>query len=215
MTVKVRFRKEAKTSGQEKEASDRLSSQSFSASIVQHASKTVVEQARGMTEEFKKNGLPWTGPQTRSLLAGGSGILYCLPALFCKSNRIEQCIWCTQAFLSVMADYAYIDRDSWFHGIDRFFATANALAVMFRASYGLKLDTLIIATIPFSAFILANRSKQQRCLQWWIYYHFLWHVTSSTSVAYTVYLLYNCPDYDEDLSSYSYPLDRFCLTKTT
>jgi len=176
---------------------------------LEQIAKTVVAQARGLTEEFQNSGLPWTCNECRSVVAGGSGVLYCLPALFCKSNRVEQCIWLAQALLSIMADYVYVGRNSWIHGIDRIFATVNTFAVIFRAAFGLKIITMTIGIIPISSFILANRSKHQLDLQGWIFYHFLWHLTGSVIVAFTVHLLYTCPDYNEDKST-SYSLLNLC-----
>jgi hypothetical protein len=181
-----------------------VSSKISSSSSFCQIAKVVKTQIGGMTEEFRSSGLPWSGHECRSVIAGGSGVLYCLPALFCSSNPLEQCIWLTQALISVMADYVYVGGDSWIHGIDRFFATANTFVVIFRAALGLKIITTTIAVIPISTFILANRSKQLMDLQGWIYFHFLWHITSSIAVAFTVHLLHTCPDFnEEDSNSYS------------
>ena len=181
-----------------------VSSKISSSSSFCQIAKVVKTQIGGMTEEFRSSGLPWSGHECRSVIAGGSGVLYCLPALFCSSNPLEQCIWLTQALISVMADYVYVGGDSWIHGIDRFFATANTFVVIFRAALGLKIITTTIAVIPISTFILANRSKQLMDLQGWIYFHFLWHLTSSIAVAFTVHLLHTCPDFNEEYSnSYS------------
>ena len=195
----------------QKRTSDRLNSQNFSSCILQQVSKTMAAQVRGMTEEFKKSGLPWPGHECRSMVAGLSGILYCLPAFFCKSHSIVQYVWLIQALLSVLADYVYVDKDSWVHGIDRFVATANALAMLIWAASGLKFDIMMIGIVPISTFTLANRSKQQRNLQSWIYYHFLWHLTGSIGVAFVFHLLDNCPYYDGDSSNNNFLLDRFCL----
>lgn len=197
-------------SDEEKRTSDRVTSQNREPSFLNQVSKAITEQARGMTNDFKSNGLPWKGPECRSILAGGSGVLYCLPAFFCKSNRTEQCVWLMQALLSVMADYVYVDKDSCIHGIDRFFATANAVAIISRAAYGLNTMIATLAIIPLSTFVLANRSKQQLNVQRWIYYHFLWHLTGSICIAFVIDLLYTCPDYDEDVSTENLLLDRFC-----
>ena len=194
----------------QKATCERALSPNISSSRLQNIVKTVVAQARGMTEEFNNSGLPWTGHECRSVIAGGSGVLYCLPAFFCKNNHIEQCVWFTQALISVTADYVYVGRNSWIHGIDRFFATANTLAVIFRAIFGLKIITVTLAIIPISCFILANRSKHQLDLQGWIFYHFLWHLTGSVIVAFTVYLLRTCPDYNEDHSTSYSLLNHVC-----
>ena len=176
----------------------------------QNIYKTMAEQALGLTNEFNQNGLPWSGEQCRSIMAGGSGVLYCIPALFCKDNRIEQSLWITQAILSILADYVYIDQDSWFHGIDRIFATSNTVAVILRATFQLQAIILITGIVPIGSFILANRSKQQLNLQDWKYYHFLWHLTSSLKVAFVVYLLYNCSDYTQSFPSDDFVMNLYC-----
>jgi hypothetical protein len=163
-----------------------------------------------MTKEFTKNGLPWKDEECRSMMAGGSGVFYCLPALFCRSNGYEQCLWLVQAFLSVMADYVYIDKDSWIHGIDRYFAISNVVVLIFRTALGLRAIAFINAFIPISSFMMANRSKLQRNFHRWTYYHFLWHISGSISIAFTVHLLYNCPAYDEKISTDDYLLNQFC-----
>lgn len=192
------------------ESSERQNTRCSTLCLIQNLSKTMAAQVLGLTTEFKKNGLPWSGDQCRSILAGGSGVLFCIPAIFCNGNRIEQSIWITQAILSVLADYVYIDQDSWFHGIDRIFATSNVVAMIARAVIQLQAIILITGVFPIGAFILANRSKQQLNLEAWKFYHFLWHLTSSLKTAFVVYLLYNCPDYTQSLSSNDLIMDLYC-----
>eukprot|EP00532_Pseudo-nitzschia_australis_P004113 CAMPEP_0168182742 /NCGR_PEP_ID=MMETSP0139_2-20121125/12057_1 /TAXON_ID=44445 /ORGANISM="Pseudo-nitzschia australis, Strain 10249 10 AB" /LENGTH=278 /DNA_ID=CAMNT_0008103695 /DNA_START=199 /DNA_END=1032 /DNA_ORIENTATION=- len=173
---------------------------------LRQCANTAVTQARGLTKEFRSCGLPWKGDQCRSVISGGSGVLFCLPAFYCRSNRLEQCLWFTQALLSVMADYVYVGNESWIHGIDRIFATVNTIAMITRGAFGLKTITTTIAVIPLSAFILANRSKQQRDLQGWIFYHFLWHLTASIILAVVVHLLSTCGDDNKDFSNVDHSL---------
>ena len=153
--------------------------QNISPSFLQQVLKTTKAQLLGTTKDFRTNGLPWKGDECRSIIAGGSGILYCLPALLCNGNGIEQVRWLTQAFLSIMADYVYIDQDSSIHGIDRIFATTNTIVIILQAASQLEMIMVFTAIIPISTFILANKSKQQLNLQSWKYYHFLWHLTGS------------------------------------
>ncbi len=190
--------------------SDKQNAPNPATSFLQNIYQTMAEQALGLTKEFKQNGLPWSGEQCRSIMAGGSGVLFCIPALFCKDNRIEQSLWITQAILSILADYVYIDQDSWFHGIDRIFATSNVVAVIFRAAFQLQAIILITGIIPIGSFILANRSKQRLNVQEWKYYHFLWHLTSSLTAAFVVYLLYNCSDYTQSFPSDNFVMNLYC-----
>lgn len=163
-----------------------------------HVVKAATAQARGLTHEFKTSGLPWNGPECRSLVSGVSGILYCFPALCCNGNRFEQIVWTLQAVLSILADYVYIGGESWIHGIDRIFATTNAATLALRGAMSLNFVFTVVATsVPISTFILANRAKQQLDLKGWIFYHFMWHITSSVAVTMSVYLLYACNKYRE------------------
>jgi hypothetical protein len=157
-------------------------------------SETATLQVNGVTEGFRKSGLPWSGPECRSWIAGGSGILYCLPACFCTNNHLEQGAWILQAVFSVMADYVCVDRDSIFHGLDRCYATYNVLAMVCRALVRLHLHGVIVATItPLSCFVMANRAKQRLDLRAWHYWHGAWHVTGAAVVSFIVHLLYSCP----------------------
>jgi hypothetical protein len=95
---------------------------------------TLSLQLKGITKDFRNNGLAWKGSQCRSLIAGGSGILYALPALVCSNNHPLECvIWIVQAVLSVLADYFHVHHDSLWHGVDRIFATFNLIATILRA----------------------------------------------------------------------------------
>lgn len=179
-------------------------------SVFLHIWKAFRTQIGGLTKDFKSNGLPWSGPQCRSILAGGSGILFLLPAFFCKGNTFEQARWVVSAFLSFMADYVCIVGDSWFHGIDRVVATTNAITLIFQAATQLQAFTAFTAIIPISTFIMADRAKQQGNLESWKYYHFLWHVTASLNIAFAVYLFYHCPEYTQDSSTDSFVMNRFC-----
>jgi len=187
---------------------------SIPSTFLQIANTVVIQVQETTIKEFQNPGLPWTVYECRSVIAGGSGVLYCLPALFCKSDNITQCIWVTQALLSVMADYVYVGRKSCIHGVDRCFATANTFAIIFQAAFGLKSITMILAIFPISCFLLANRSKRKFDLKMWIWYHFLWHLSGSVNAAFATYLLYTCPDYNnEDSSTLHSLLNHVCSTK--
>ena len=78
-----------------------------------------------MVHDFNASGIPWKGMQCRNLWAGGTGVLYALPALVCPTWP-ERAMWCVQAFLSVWADYFHIHHDSIAHGLDRWYARTHA-----------------------------------------------------------------------------------------
>ncbi|KAG7346001.1 DDE superfamily endonuclease [Nitzschia inconspicua] len=121
--------------------------------------QTVLHQLQGLTDDFYQSGLPWSGPQCRSLFAGGTGVLYCLPALVCNNDRLEQGTWILQAVFSILADYVYIHGSSIFHGFDRYYATYNTIVTLWRATRQLHPFVLITAIIPIACFVLANRAK--------------------------------------------------------
>jgi hypothetical protein len=170
-------------------------------------SNTVFFQLKGMTNGFQKSGLPWTGIRCRSLMAGGSGLLYCLPAFVSCTNRLEQVTWVVQAFLSVMADYVHIHHDSAFHGMDRLFATYNTVRILWRSVILLNSCVLILSILPITFFVLANQAKTQLDLQLWQVYHGCWHLTGSIAVSVVVFLIDNCNDKDSSKPS---ALNPFC-----
>jgi hypothetical protein len=126
-------------------------------------------------------------------MAGGSGILFCLPAIVCQTNYLEQFAWILQATLSVMADYVFVDQESIFHGMDRYYATFNVVATICRALLTVDLSVVVVATVvPLSCFAMANRAKQRLDLQAWHHWHGAWHLTGAVVVSFIVYLLYSC-----------------------
>ncbi|KAG7365414.1 hypothetical protein IV203_038618 [Nitzschia inconspicua] len=155
--------------------------------------QTVLHQLQGLTDDFYQSGLPWSGPKCRSLFAGGTGALYCLPALACnKNDRLEQVTWILQAVFSILADYVYIHGSSLFHGVDRYYATYNTIVTLWRATRQLHPFVLITAIVPIACFVLANRAKARLELRQWQWYHGWWHISGSFAVATAVYGMYHC-----------------------
>ena len=161
-----------------------------------HILNTCLHQFKGLTEDFQKSGLPWDGYQCRSILAGGSGIMYALPSLLVTSlDYTEKIMWIVQAVLSVLADYVHIHHDSIWHGIDRYFATFNTLATLYRATRMLNpYFCLGCLMLPLGSYVAANRAKNAKKLIQWQYCHLAWHVTGSLLVLVIVYLIKHCPD---------------------
>jgi hypothetical protein len=146
----------------------------------------------GVTADFCKNGLPWEGHQCRSKMAGLSGILYALPALVSPGHPYDQIMWTTQALVSVLADYCYICQDSFWHGVDRYFAIFNAITVVLRVYVVLSWKIALLAILPMACFVGANRAKNQKNLDAWHVWHCLWHVSGGPLVGLVVYMLHNC-----------------------
>ena len=150
--------------------------------------------AQGMSSGFCKNGLPWKGPACRSKMAGLSGVLYAIPVIVATGHHYDQIMWTLQAFLSVMADYYYIDRDSFWHGLDRYFAIFNLLTIIGRAYLSLSWQVTALSIFPVACYVGANRAKNQRSLSAWHVWHCLWHVTGGPLAGLVVYMLHHCPD---------------------
>lgn len=168
------------------------SSSSISLSSSYAIGETLRYQIRGMTEGFRKSGLPWNGDQCVSVFAGGTGILYCLPAFACQDYHLEQARWILQGLLSVMADYVHISHDSIFHGIDRFYATFNVLWTLWQATQRFNAWMLLTSVLPLLCFVWANRAKEQNNLSHWHLAHGCWHITGSLAVTLVVFLVHHC-----------------------
>lgn len=154
---------------------------------------------QGITADFCKNGLPWEGTTCRSKRAGLSGILYALPALVATTTNsghpsYDQIMWTVQACLSILADYFYICQDSIWHGIDRYFAIFNIVTIVWRAYVELNWKVVLLAILPVSCYMGANRSKKQMNVEAWHMWHCLWHVTGGPLACLVVYMLHHCPD---------------------
>lgn len=157
---------------------------------------TLWHQLQGMAgNDFCQSGLPWSGTEQcccRSVWAGGSGILYALPALTSTINPLEQCRWILQAVLSVLADYVHINDTSFVHGLDRWYATYNTVRMLWQCAQYLHPCMLLLAIVPISCFVLANGAKKSKELRQWQWYHGGWHVTGSVAVAFAVFATHQC-----------------------
>ena len=141
--------------------------------------------------DFCKNGLPWDGPICRSKRAGLSGILYALPALVASGHPYDQIMWSLQACLSILADYVYIGEDSCWHGVDRYFAIINLLAIIGRAYNSLHWSVGLLTIIPVSCYVGANRAKTRKDVNAWHFWHALWHVTGGPLACLVIYILHH------------------------
>lgn len=160
----------------------------------QDISNTFALQLKGLTRDFQKSGLPWDGPECRSVMAGCSGILFAAPALFCTDNPTERFIWILQGCLSVLADYFHIHHDSFWHGLDRYFATFNLMFIFYRAWNRLNSCVLLFTIPSVGFFFLANEAKTELNLAAWHWRHFGWHVAGGVLATLVIHLLYSCPD---------------------
>jgi hypothetical protein len=153
-----------------------------------------------LSQEFCNNGLPWEGNDCRSLLAGGSGCLYALPALFANVSFFEQMIWIVQACLSVWADYFHVHHSSIAHGLDRIMATCLFVTTVVRAATKLNVwRVLLLGLLPTAFFVAASFAKKNRNLAAWHWSHFGWHLSGGLVSMLVVGLIYDCPQVDSSL----------------
>lgn len=170
--------------------------------------RTCNNQIRALTHGFCNNNLPWEGECCRSIMAGGSGILYFLPALVCPSN-FEKMMWVLQAFFSVWADYFHIHHRSVAHGIDRWFATAMTARMIYLAATRLQPWTAMTALGPISCFAGAGGAKKKMNLEAWHQWHLTWHITGSLLSLGTMHMIYFCEGQVEGSSFL--PASAYCL----
>jgi hypothetical protein len=154
---------------------------------------------RNLSQEFCNNGLPWEGNSCRSLLAGGSGCLYALPALFANASFLERMIWIVQACLSVWADYFHIHHSSIVHGLDRIMATCMLVTTVVRAATKLNEWVLLLGLLPSAFFVAASFAKKNRNLAAWHWSHFGWHLSGGLVSMLVVGLINDCPQVDSSL----------------
>lgn len=163
---------------------------------------TLSSLVQGISADFCQNGLPWEGTQCRSVIAGLSGILYVLPALVSRGHIYDQVMWPIQACFSVLADYIYICQDSVWHGIDRYFAIFNVLAITIRASIYLRWHVVLLVFLPVSCYVAANRAKSRMDLCAWHRWHCLWHVVGGPLACLVMYMIHNCSSDNKDLENW-------------
>ena len=135
-------------------------------------------QFRCLFKEFTSSGLPWRGEKCRSLLAGGSGILYALAALGCPTLW-EQAMWVSQALISVWADYFHVHHDHVAHGIDRYYASFMTMRMTFICFTRLQPYMALLAVIPIGCCSRSAKAKADRDVDRWIFWHFWWHAAGS------------------------------------
>lgn len=159
--------------------------------VYRRMSSTIGHAFTKVDPNFCKNGLPWEGLACRSKRAGLSGILYALPAVVALDSPFDVITWTSQACLSVLADYVYICEDSFWHGVDRYFAIFNLLTIIVRASTGLCWWIGVLALLPVGCFLGANRAKSRNNLHAWHFWHCLWHVTGGPLACLITFMLHH------------------------
>ena len=144
----------------DKEGSRRVRTKACDDGLLGNVYNALARQLRGLGDGFQRSGLPWDGDRCRSASAGGSGIMYALPSLLLSIGPAERAVWIVQAILSVLADYVHIHHDSAWHGIDRWFASFNALRVVYLGFRVVRPALAILLSVPpILSFVAASRAK--------------------------------------------------------
>jgi hypothetical protein len=195
----------ASSSSRIRRSSSLLSSLSSSSSsvIVSRSWNTWTIHVSRIFTEFQHNGLPWEGPQCRSIQAGCSGIFFSGAAWFISNNNknnndyrilLLQMAWALQGIISVLADYVYIPYTSIWHGMDRISATLLLLISCSQVLHSLAWWMIFLGIGPVACFVQAAQAKQERNLQKWHVWHCAWHLVASSTTMFLMYLLYQyCP----------------------
>lgn len=85
-----------------------------------------------MYSRFCSTNLPWTDSSCKHVLSGLSGIFYLLPICLPTVSVWDNIAFITQAILSIMADYLYIQQPHFIHGVDKVFSVYNIARIMYK-----------------------------------------------------------------------------------
>ena len=146
----------------------------------------VENQLKGLSYDFTVTNNQIEDAQ--SVWSGLSGILYALPVFF-TPYLWERALWITQAVISILADYTYINVRHPVHGIDRIIATSNTLRI-FNLGWDLLWGNTILTYVgwmPIASLFIAHFYKMKKRRAMWIFWHFMWHLTGGLLVAYVTY----------------------------
>jgi len=139
-----------------------------------------------MYSRFCSTNLPWTDSSCKHVLSGLSGIFYLLPICLPTVSVWDNIAFITQAILSIMADYLYIQQSHYIHGVDKVFAVYNIGRIMYKV-YPV---ASLLPTIPMLfLFALSHYFKWKNNVNYWIYCHFCWHLVGGITCTYGMYLL--------------------------
>jgi hypothetical protein len=156
-------------------------------STIDSVINTLANQGRQLTLGFSDSNLPWKGSQAQSVWSGCSGVFYLLPCLYLDTT-LERWLWSLQALFSVLADYFCAGFSSPMHGIDRWWATTMTIYSIFTVIKDIGPMAGFIAVPPLLCFVIANRAKRMKQLNFWIASHFMWHLVGGLACAYAMKL---------------------------
>jgi hypothetical protein len=144
--------------------------------LARRASALLQEHASTI-KHFSDPHMPWKGNICRSYASGLSGVAYALPAFVCPRGSWEPLLWCTQVFLSFMADYVHIGHHSVWHGVDRVYATALLVRSLVLGMLHLEPWFLLLTVPPLYCFVEGRNAKLLPTPDGWKFWHGLWHLS--------------------------------------
>lgn len=161
-------------------------------------SHVLLDQIHGVTTSFSTTNFP-NSPIVQQPWSGYTGILYAVPAFLPYTNAYKmtplgRVLWVLQGVFSVLADHTYIGVDSPSHGIDRILATWNFLRLVrvlgdYRGVPYLWTHFLL-AGGSLGSHLLARSRKLGERWEEWVWWHGVWHVTSTAQII-VLYIMVN------------------------
>lgn len=122
--------------------------------------------------------LPWG--HRRSTAIGLSCLCFCAPVVIDASVR-----WPLQAGVSVMSDYFMSGLPSGWHLVDRWLATLNIVAEIYRALRVLPaLQVAVLAGTPLACKLWGAQSAARGDYAAYRLSHVLWHLLASAAAVY-------------------------------
>ena len=150
--------------------------------------------------KFNKTQISW-GHRPSKFVGASSGcyLLPALPLIFCCApgsfSQFYSAAFVVQTVFSFLSDYVYSGIHCVVHGLDRTLASLLTLRMLLFAAGAVNLSWATLAVVPLSCFFLSKSASSRGDYNSYVAWHSLWHVTSGTLVAVTVWLAsagHNC-----------------------
>lgn len=133
----------------------------------------------------------------KSKIIGISSFLYAIPFIWGAWP-----IYILQAFSSFMSDFVMTGNDSYWHPFDRLLATLNTIYVIGNSVLIIPVYYSITLTIcSLSCYFVSTRFIKREYMKGYVFFHTLWHVTSSASISYVMYSACGTPIFNDDCKS--------------
>jgi hypothetical protein len=143
--------------------------------------------------KFNKTQITW-GHLPNSCV-GASSACYLFPALSllvcCAPGRFPQfysAAFVLQTLFSFLSDYLYSGIHCIVHGLDRTLASLLTLRMLLFAAGSVSLYWATLAVVPLCCFVKSKRASSLGDYEAYVFWHSLWHFSSGSLVAVTVWL---------------------------